>query len=206
MKTPILSTAIAVIAGSVLLGTVVNVARPPRSSKEPPKQEIVNPLQWAMAQHLRTPPKPGELEAYRNAAKNKLDRLNETGKLVERMNDSVAKAEFQMKLPEWQAKFQRVADGDFSDQAAMDIVTASGQWQRVLEKLGGPKQTVTLHAYFQIKDGMAYWEVNQLLGYGGVEQSSAGDLKTYIWQEGFARVVASFERGKLIAKTQAGLK
>ena len=228
MKTPILSTAIAVVVGLTILGVVTM----PQPTKEP--KQIVNPRAWMVAQAYRTAATPAELEDYQNDAKDKLAKLDESTRFLEHLlamekrypelasdkagehfRDVMQTArEFQRQIPEWKAAIQPAANGDFSDQAAdrRDGAVAAWtvQWQILRRKTAEtPKADeplgMTMKGYDALKMGMHWMEVNLILGCNGIEQSRAGSLTVYVWKKGFAQIVASFENDKLVAKTQVGL-
>jgi len=64
---------------------------------------------------------------------------------------------------------------------------------------------MTVEGYESLVEGMGSSQVDRALGCAGVEQSSSGDLTTYLWQDGFKIITATFENDRLIGKAQAGL-
>jgi hypothetical protein len=71
--------------------------------------------------------------------------------------------------------------------------------------------SITLAKFNQLKTGMAYKEVVNILGTDGeiISESDIGGTKTvmYQWQSsGFGNMNAMFQNGKLISKSQFGLK
>jgi len=56
-----------------------------------------------------------------------------------------------------------------------------------------------------LKDGMSKGEVDLILDCTGVEQSHADSITIYAWQKGLTNIVATFDDGKLVAKSQFGL-
>ena len=73
------------------------------------------------------------------------------------------------------------------------------------------KSALSLDKYNQIKNGMSYKQVVEILGVEGTEISSSeiGKYKTvsYKWEgENFQFIYGTFQNDKLLSKTQANLK
>jgi hypothetical protein len=86
--------------------------------------------------------------------------------------------------------------------------------------LTGCEPTVTQENYDQIELGMTLGQIEQILGRGreekipsGVGISGAGLLsggrastqRMYVWEDGYRRIVITFEDGKAVAKNSSGL-
>ena len=77
----------------------------------------------------------------------------------------------------------------------------------ILNLVGG--KTITMDEYNQIKTGMSYDEVCDIIGGEGELVSEAGGAAVYTWEgKGApgANAAISFYKGKVMAKAQAGLK
>jgi hypothetical protein len=81
-----------------------------------------------------------------------------------------------------------------------------------LEKTSAEGLGVTLEAYYKIRPKMTYSEIYKIIGRHGVEASSASFMGESIhviqWEEGFfgGVMVITFENGRMLAKSQFGLK
>lgn len=79
------------------------------------------------------------------------------------------------------------------------------EWdQECLER--GWNKGITMAGYLALNDGMSRYEVCMILdSFSYEEQSSAGPLATYAWQDGFKTIIVTFRNDALIAKGQVGL-
>lgn len=71
------------------------------------------------------------------------------------------------------------------------------------------EQSANIEAYQQVKIGMAYQEVFQLLGKGkALNETETANLKIeeYEWTSGSGKISITFENGKVVKKSQSGLK
>lgn len=78
-------------------------------------------------------------------------------------------------------------------------------------KTNSSKSALTLEKYNQIKNGMSYREVVEIIGAEGTEMSSSeiGKYKTasYKWEgDNYQFIFGTFQNDKLLSKTQANLK
>ena len=78
------------------------------------------------------------------------------------------------------------------------------------------KQLAQIHArdcatyskYLELEEGFSYESVSRLIGRRGEEMSRSGELVTYHWPGTIpgSGMTATFERGRLVAKAQVGLR
>jgi len=82
--------------------------------------------------------------------------------------------------------------------------------ENLVKRIRKELESLTLSKYLQIREGMSYTEVTMIVGRSGIEQSSnnIGGITTvlYEWRDGPAAMNAMFQNGKLIQKSQFGLK
>jgi hypothetical protein len=104
---------------------------------------------------------------------------------------------YQGKTNSLNEKFEAIRAAAEAEKAR--AAAAADEW-RANHHLG-----VTMIAYQKMEEGMGVWEVDSLIGQSGKENSSAGSLSVHSWNDGFKIITATFEGGKLVAKSQVGL-
>lgn len=71
---------------------------------------------------------------------------------------------------------------------------------------GASKTILSMDQYDKIAIGMPYEAVRAIIGFDGTEDSTVGDMSTYVWKDGGGKIVCVFTNGFVSAKTHSGLK
>jgi hypothetical protein len=114
--------------------------------------------------------------------------------------------EFRTRLAEKIALLDKLqADLESSNRIYNSKLTRQLAEDKAARQKQGHDLGVSMDAYNRIRDGMSLFEVYEIVGEWGTEVSSAGDLKTYTWSDGFKSIVCTTDGGEIIAKAQFGL-
>lgn len=108
-------------------------------------------------------------------------------------------------------KLQELANQSSSTPSSSPSTSSSPSSTSSPSKSSDEKATLTLDKYNQIKNGMSYKEVVDIIGSEGTEISSSGDgkykVESYKWDGGdFKWIFVTLMGGKVTAKTQSNLK
>jgi hypothetical protein len=70
-----------------------------------------------------------------------------------------------------------------------------------------PVAKIDLDSFSQIKEGMTYEQVKEIIGVHGTENAKSGPLQTISWEDKlrFRVITITFENGRVAAKAQLGL-
>ena len=64
---------------------------------------------------------------------------------------------------------------------------------------------LTYENYMKLRNGMSLAEAIVILGFDYKQTSGASVFEQYLWEDGWKMIVATFQDGKLISKSQSGL-
>jgi Beta-lactamase inhibitor (BLIP) len=111
-----------------------------------------------------------------------------------------------------QQKLQEIADKSKETPSSSPNVSNTSSSPKTTTPTKNGKASLSLDKYNQIKNGMSYKDIVNIIGSEGVETMSSGDGKykvtSYKWEgEGdFEFIYAVFTGDKMSSKTQANLK